>query len=70
MNVPRSPAERQRRISEIAHRIWESEGRPSGQSLRHWQMAEKLVMAEERQAALRQETHEEEPPPPSKKHNS
>jgi hypothetical protein len=53
MNAKHSPAERQQRISEIAHRIWESEGRPSGQALRHWQMAEKLVIAEEKQAAFR-----------------
>ncbi|RDS79499.1 DUF2934 domain-containing protein [Dyella monticola] len=51
----RSPAERHARISEIAHSIWESEGRPSGQSLRHWCMAEKLVLAEERHAAQRNE---------------
>jgi len=49
----RSPAERHARISEIAHSIWESEGRPSGQSLRHWCMAEKLVLAEEKHAAQR-----------------
>lgn len=53
MNAPSSPADRQRRISEIAHRIWESEGCPSGQAERHWQMAEKLVLAEEKQAAAR-----------------
>ncbi|GAB2561849.1 DUF2934 domain-containing protein [Dyella jejuensis] len=51
MNATPTPAERQARISEIAHSIWESEGRPSDQALRHWQMAEKLVQAEERHAA-------------------
>ncbi|QAU22788.1 DUF2934 domain-containing protein [Dyella sp. M7H15-1] len=61
MNAPRSPAERQHRISEIAYRIWESEGRPQGQAQRHWQMAEKLVLAEERQAELRN-NHDEKPP--------
>jgi hypothetical protein len=63
MNAPSSPAERQRKISEIAHRIWESEGRPAGQARRHWQMAEKLVLAEERQAELRN-GHGKKPPLP------
>jgi Protein of unknown function (DUF2934) len=31
------------KISELAHLIWESEGRPEGQSERHWKMAEKTV---------------------------
>lgn len=48
MKAKRSSAERQARIREIAHSIWESEGRPAGQSLRHWYMAEKLVLAEEK----------------------
>lgn len=55
MNSKRSSAERHARISEIAHSIWESEGRPSGQALRHWHMAEKLVLAEERHAARQKE---------------
>lgn len=50
MKAPRSSAERHARISQIAHSIWESEGRPSGQEARHWLMAEKLVLAEERHA--------------------
>ncbi|GLQ99180.1 DUF2934 domain-containing protein [Dyella mobilis] len=67
MSLLHSPAERQRRISEIAHRIWESEGRPTGQARRHWQMAEKLVQAEERQAALKKPADEKPSVPP--KHN-
>ncbi|HET6395978.1 MAG TPA: DUF2934 domain-containing protein [Pseudoxanthomonas sp.] len=43
---------RQARIRELAREIWEAEGRPEGQSLRHWGMAERLVEAEERAAAL------------------
>lgn len=66
MSVKPSPAERQRRISEIAHRIWESEGCPSGQALRHWHMAEKLVLAEEQQAEFRNQRNEEKPPPSPK----
>lgn len=37
---------REERIRELAHRIWETEGRPEGQALRHWNMAERLVEAE------------------------
>jgi Protein of unknown function (DUF2934) len=62
MNAPDSPPDRQRRISEIAHRIWESEGCPSGQAERHWQMAEKLVLAEEKQAAARHQKPQNKPP--------
>jgi Protein of unknown function (DUF2934) len=31
------------RLREIAHRIWEEEGRPEGQEQRHWQMAKDIV---------------------------
>ena len=34
------------RIREFAYQIWESEGRPSGQEARHWDMACKLAAAE------------------------
>lgn len=37
----------QKRISEFAYQIWESEGKPEGQESRHWEMARKLVEAEE-----------------------
>lgn len=50
--------ERQARIRQLAEEIWEAEGRPDGQELRHWGMAERLVDAEIRAAA---EDHE----PPS-----
>jgi len=56
MKATRSPDERIARISEIAHSIWEAEGRPSGQETRHWLMAEKLVLAEERHASQQEET--------------
>ncbi|MHC1480793.1 DUF2934 domain-containing protein [Frateuria aurantia] len=42
---------RQARIRYLAERIWESEGRPEGQSLRHWNMACRLVEAEEQKLA-------------------
>lgn len=34
------------RVRQLAYRIWESEGRPSGQEQRHWDMALKIVNAE------------------------
>tara|TARA_R100000656_G_scaffold124501_1_gene102803 strand:- start:621 stop:935 length:315 start_codon:yes stop_codon:yes gene_type:complete len=36
----------QQRIQELAHQIWESEGKPHGHSIRHWETACKLVAAE------------------------
>lgn len=36
----------EQRIREFAFQIWESEGKPSGQAERHWQMACKLAEAE------------------------
>lgn len=69
MNAPLSPAERQHRISEIAHRIWESEGRPSGHALRHWQMAEKLVQAKERQDVFNEENGENPSASPNDHHS-
>ena len=35
---------RERRLREIAHRIWEEEGRPEGQDRRHWQMAKDIMV--------------------------
>ena len=35
-----------KRIRELAHQIWESEGKPHGQDARHWEMARKLAEAE------------------------
>ncbi|RAN82278.1 hypothetical protein B5P43_05680 [Bacillus sp. SRB_336] len=39
--------EHEQRIRELAHHIWESEGRPRGEEERHWLMAERLVEASE-----------------------
>ena len=33
------------RIRELAYQIWESEGRPEGQTEKHWEMARKLSRA-------------------------
>jgi hypothetical protein len=38
--------DREHRIRELAHAIWEQEGRPEGQAERHWRMAEEAVKAE------------------------
>src|SRR5690554_905744 len=43
-NAERVPDEE--RIRNLAHKIWESEGRPEGQQQRHWDMALKIVIAE------------------------
>lgn len=44
------PNARRLRIEQLAHEIWEAEGRPDGQSARHWAMAERLADAESRVA--------------------
>ena len=49
------------RIREIAHRLWEEEGRPANQEERHWQMAESAVEQEEADEAERKIV-EGEPP--------
>ncbi|MCS4229489.1 DUF2934 family protein [Stenotrophomonas maltophilia] len=38
--------QRTARTAALAHQIWEAEGRPDGQQQRHWQMAERLVLAD------------------------
>ncbi|WCE05291.1 DUF2934 domain-containing protein [Pseudoxanthomonas sp. JBR18] len=51
------PNTRRQRIEQLAHEIWEAEGRPDGQSARHWAMAERLVDAELRAAEQGGEVH-------------
>ena len=41
-----------KRIREFAYQIWESEGKPTGQEKRHWEMACKLADAEAQAKAL------------------
>jgi len=36
----------EKRISEFAYQIWQSEGEPEGEELRHWEIASKLAEAE------------------------
>jgi len=42
----------EQRIREFAYDIWVSEGRPHGQDERHWEMARKLVEAEQNGATV------------------
>lgn len=37
--------QQEQHIRELAYRIWESEGRPEGQAIRHWHEACELVGA-------------------------
>jgi len=55
-----TPEQRDARIRQLAREIWQAEGRPDGQELRHWAMAQRLVDAEIRAAA------EQDPPPPER----
>jgi len=36
----------QQRVQELAHQIWESEGKPQNQAHRHWEAACKIIAAE------------------------
>jgi Protein of unknown function (DUF2934) len=38
-------SEREQQVREIAHRLWEEEGRPSDQEKRHWATAERMFDA-------------------------
>jgi hypothetical protein len=40
---------REQRIRELAHRIWEEEGRPHDQAEHHWEKARQVVEEEERE---------------------
>ena len=43
----------EQRIREFAYDIWVSEGKPHGQDARHWEMARKLVEAENGKSATK-----------------
>ena len=40
--------DREHQVREIAHRLWEQEGRPSDQDKRHWATAEQILDAQDR----------------------
>ena len=39
--------DREQRVREIAHRLWEEEGRPCDQDKRHWATAERIFDSEQ-----------------------
>jgi hypothetical protein len=39
--------DKERRIREVAYRVWEEEGRPEGQAHRHWTAAAQRIDAED-----------------------
>lgn len=41
--------DRESRIREVAHRLWEEEGHPHGRAAAHWEMASELVAIAENQ---------------------
>jgi hypothetical protein len=41
-------SQREQQVREIAHRLWEEEGRPADQEKRHWATAERMLDAQER----------------------
>jgi hypothetical protein len=41
---------REQRIRDLAYNIWLEEGRPEGRDRAHWQMAERIVAAEDDKA--------------------
>lgn len=41
----------EQRIRETAYRLWENDGRPTGQAERHWEMARKMAEEAERAPA-------------------
>jgi hypothetical protein len=51
---------REQRLREIAHRIWEEEGRPSGEDERHWEMAKEILRNESSEGE--DDDEDEEPP--------
>jgi hypothetical protein len=42
----------EKRISDFAYYIWQSEGEPEGEEVRHWEMARKLAEAESSSAPV------------------
>jgi hypothetical protein len=41
-------SQREQQVREIAHHLWEQEGRPADQEKRHWATAERMLDAQER----------------------
>jgi Protein of unknown function (DUF2934) len=65
--------DREHRVRDIAHRLWEEEGRPAHQEKRHWEAAERIVEAQDRSSGGTSardlgggEPEQPQPPPPEK----
>ena len=59
--------DREHRVREIAHRLWEEEGRPFHQDKRHWAAAERMLDAEETARAASHPAPEAKPAGTSKR---
>jgi hypothetical protein len=55
-------SDREHRVREIAHRLWEEEGRPADQEKRHWATAERVFDAQERASSAGSEAKEAQSP--------
>ncbi|MFK8252795.1 DUF2934 domain-containing protein [Ancylobacter terrae] len=55
--------EREDRIRERAHKLWEEEGRPDGRAEAHWFQAKEIVAVEENGAAALKPVEESAAPP-------
>jgi hypothetical protein len=49
-------ADREQQVREIAHRLWEEEGCPSGEDKRHWATAENIVAQSDHASGAAQST--------------
>jgi len=56
--------EREHRIRERAHRLWEDEGRPEGRANWHWTQAKEIVALEEGHPEMSKPASEENGPEP------
>jgi hypothetical protein len=50
MNNPAAQAEREKRIRERAHQLWEAEGSPDGRLEEYWLRAQELIEDESKSA--------------------
>jgi len=60
-------SDREHRVREIAHRLWEEEGRPFDQDKRHWAAAERIVDTEESAGVARAQAQTARPAGTSKR---
>jgi DUF2934 family protein len=53
----------ERRIREVAHRLWEEEGRPDGRADAHWEKARLIVSVKESLPTMLKPVEEPQPEP-------